>query len=152
MPVKPRTSLDDMMAELLRPSQPPASAQIQPPPAFKPLTFRPDACGPRCRIASLTLLSELPPIWPHTVPLVEPLIILIIRDLGRRRPSCAGRLPRLSVLARSQLTPLHPHDVGCRPHLDDLDLTTSCLRYPLPHHLAADPPRTSSWLSLKSWK
>jgi hypothetical protein len=123
MPVRPRTSLDDMMAELLRPPHPPASAQIHPQPASKPLTFRPDAHGPRPRIASPTLLGELPPIWPHTVPLVEPLIMC---DLGRRRPSCTGRLPRPSVLARSQLTPLHPperivtgYDVGHRPCLDD---------------------------------
>jgi hypothetical protein len=122
-PVRPRTSLDDMMTELLRPPQPPASAHIQPPPAFIPLTFRPDARGPRPRSASPTLLGELPPIRPHTVPLVEP---LIVRDLGRRRPSRAGRLPRPSALAPSQMTPLHPperivtgHDIGRRPRPDD---------------------------------
>ena len=72
-----------MMAELLCPPQPPASTQIQPLPAFKPLTFRPEACGPRPQIVSLMLLGELSPIWLHMVPLVEPLIILIIHDLGQ---------------------------------------------------------------------
>ena len=42
-PLRPQTSLDDMMAELLHPPQPPASLQIQPLPAFVPLNFRPDA-------------------------------------------------------------------------------------------------------------
>ena len=119
-PVRPRTSLDDMMADLLRPPQPPAPPQIQPPPAFIPLTFRPDARGPRPRSASPTLLTELPPIRPHTVPLVEP---FITRDLGRRRPSRTGRLPRSSALAPSQLTPLHPpetrRDVGRRGRPDE---------------------------------
>jgi hypothetical protein len=62
------------MAELLRP-QPPAPAQIQPPPAFMPLTFRSNVRGPRPRSASLTLLCELLLIWLHTVPLVETVII-----------------------------------------------------------------------------
>ena len=35
MPMRPRTSLDNMMAELLRP--PPI--QVQPPPTFVPLSF-----------------------------------------------------------------------------------------------------------------
>ena len=106
-PVRPRTSLDDMMAELLRPPQPSAPAQIQPPPAFIPLTFRPDARGPRPRSASPTLLGELPPIRPHTVPLVES---VIVRDPGRRRPSRTGRFPRpgAGALAPSQFTPLQP--------------------------------------------
>jgi hypothetical protein len=100
-PVRPRTSLDDMMAELLRPPQPPAPPQIQPPPAFLPLVFRPDTRGPRPRCASPTLLTELPLIRPFTVPIAEP---FITRDLGgRRRPSHAGRLPRASALA-----PSHP--------------------------------------------
>jgi hypothetical protein len=122
-PVRPRTSLDDMMADLLRPPQPPAPPQIQQPPAFIPLTFRPDARGPRPRSASPTLLTELPPIRPHTVPLVvEP---FTTRDL-RRRPSRGGRLPRQTVQAPSQLTALHPPrtlvtmpDVGPRTRLDD---------------------------------
>ena len=37
--LRPQTSLDDMMAELLHPPQPPASLQIQLPPAFIPLNF-----------------------------------------------------------------------------------------------------------------
>ena len=71
------------------------------------------------------LLSELPPIWLHVVPLVEP---LIMRDLDYRWPSHAGRLSRPSMLASSQLTLLHPperivtgYDVSCRPHPDDTD-------------------------------
>jgi hypothetical protein len=114
-PVRPRTSLDDMVAELLRPPQPPAPPQIQPPPAFMPLIFRPDARGPRPRSASPTLLTDFPPIRPYTVPIAEP---FITRDLGRRRPSRAGRLPRQ--------TPSHPPethvtrpDVGRRVRLDD---------------------------------
>jgi hypothetical protein len=102
-PVRPRTSLDDMMAELLRPPQPTAP-HIQPPPAFIPLTFRPDARGSRPRSASPTLLTELPPIRPFTVPL-QP---FITRDLGRRRPSRAARLPRPSA---GQLAPLHPPEL-----------------------------------------
>ncbi len=73
-PVRPRTSLDDMMAKLLRPSHPPAPPHIQPPPAFIPLTFQPDARGSRPRSASPKLLTELPPIPPFTVSLVEPFI------------------------------------------------------------------------------
>ncbi|KAN0127629.1 hypothetical protein V8E53_004516 [Lactarius tabidus] len=84
-PIRPRTSLDDMMAELLRPPQPPAPIQIQPPPTFNPLSFRPDARGPRPRSASPTLLTELP--RPFTVPIAEP---HITRDIGRRRPSRPG--------------------------------------------------------------
>ena len=119
-PVRPRTSLDDMMADLLRPPQPPAPPQIQPPPAFIPLTFRPDARGLRPRSASPTLLTELPPIRPYTVPLAEP---IMTRDLGRRRPSRAVRHPRPSALVP---TPLHPPetpvtrpDIGHRAHPDD---------------------------------
>lgn len=99
-PVRPRTSLDDMMAELLRPPQPPAPAQVQPPPTFIPLIFRPDARA-RPRSASPTLITE--PIRPFTVPLAEH---FITRDLGRRRPSRAGRLPRPGAPALSH--PLHP--------------------------------------------
>jgi hypothetical protein len=116
-PVRPRTSLDDMMADLLRPPQPPAAPQIQPPPAFLPLIFRPDARGPRPRSASPTLLTEFPPVRPYTVPIAEP---FITRDLGRRRPSRAGRLPRTSALA-----PSHPPETqvtrpdGRRVRLDD---------------------------------
>ena len=98
-PVRPRTSLDDMMADLLRPPQPPAAPQIQPPPAFLPLIFRPDARGPRPRSTSPTLLTEFPPVRPYTVPIAEP---FITRDLGRRRPSRAGRPPlRTSAQALS---------------------------------------------------
>jgi hypothetical protein len=118
-PVRPRTSLDDMMAELLRPPQPPAPPQIQPPPAFLPLIFRPDARGPRPRSTSPTLLTEFPPIRPFTVPIAEP---FITRDLGgRRRPSRAGRLPRTGPLV-----PSHPpaetqvaRPDGRRVRLDD---------------------------------
>jgi hypothetical protein len=67
--VRPRTSLDDMMGELLRPPQPPAPPQIQPPPAFIPLVFWPDARGLRPRSASLTLLTEFPPYGPTRSPL-----------------------------------------------------------------------------------
>src|SRR6266446_2463340 len=121
-PVRPRTSLDDMMAELLRPPQPPAPPQIQPLPAFVPLTFRPDARGPRPRSASPTLLTELPPVRPYTVPLAEP---FLTRDLGRRRPSRTGRPPRPSALAPTQFTPLQPpetlvtRDIGRRSRPDD---------------------------------
>lgn len=122
-PLRPRTSLDDMMAELLRPPQPPATVQIQPPPAFVPLSFRPDARGPRPRSASPTLPTELPPIRPYTVPIAEP---LAPRDLGRRRPSRIGRPPpRSSVLVPSQYPPLQPEtpttrfDIGRRQRPDD---------------------------------
>jgi hypothetical protein len=101
-PMRPRTSLDDMMAELLRPPQPPAPIQIQPPPTFIPLSFRPDARGPRPRSASPTLLTELPPPRPFTVPIAEP---HITRDIGRRRPSRPGIATRPSALARTQFLP-----------------------------------------------
>ncbi|KAF8270086.1 hypothetical protein EI94DRAFT_861058 [Lactarius quietus] len=97
-PMRPRTSLDDMMAELLRPPQPPAPMQIQPPPTFVPLSFRPDARGPRPRSASPTLLTELPPPRPSTVPIVEP---HITRDIGHRRPSRPVIATRPSALTRS---------------------------------------------------
>ena len=122
-PVRPLTSLDDMMAELLRPPQPPAPPQIQPPPAFIPLTFRPDARELRARSASPTFLTELLPARPFTFPIAES---FITRDLGRRRPSRAGRRPRSGAPAPSQLTPLHPPEtpvtrlgVGHRAHPDD---------------------------------
>ena len=57
-----------MTSELLRPPRPPAPPQIQPPPAFVPLTFRPDVHGPRPQSASPTLLTELPPVWPYMSP------------------------------------------------------------------------------------
>ena len=98
-PMRPRTSLDDMMAELLRPPQPPAPVQIQPPPTFVPLSFRPDARGPRPRSASPTLLTELPPPRPYTVPIPEP---HVTRDIGHRRPSRPGIATRPSALARTQ--------------------------------------------------
>ncbi|KAH9169356.1 hypothetical protein EDB89DRAFT_1479631 [Lactarius sanguifluus] len=104
-PMRPRTSLDDMMAELLRPPQPTAAVQIQPPPTFVPLNFRPDARGPRPRSASPTLLGDLPPLRPFTVPIPEP---LITRDIGRRRPSRPTVAPRPSALAPRQFTPLQP--------------------------------------------
>ena len=104
-PLRPRTSLDDMMAELLRPPQAPALAQIQPPPAFVPLSFRPDARGPRPRSASPTLPTELPPLRPYTVPLADP---FVTRDLGRRRPSRAVRPPRPGAPASTQVPPLPP--------------------------------------------
>jgi hypothetical protein len=60
------------MTELLCPPQPPAPPQTQPPPAFLPLIFRPDARGPRlawnshilsistyCHTLRLRLLSSL---------------------------------------------------------------------------------------------
>ena len=126
-PLRPRTSLDDMMAELLRPPQPSALVQIQPPPAFVPLNFRPDARGPRPRSASPTLPTEFPPLRPHTVPLAEP---FVTRDLGRRRPSRAGRPPpRPGAPVTGQVPPLPPlppsempvtrADVGRRPRVDD---------------------------------
>jgi hypothetical protein len=122
-PIRPRTSLDDMMAELLRPPQPPAPSQIQPPPAFVPLNFRPDARGPRPRSTSPTPLTDFPPVRPHTVPLAEP---FVTRDLGRRRPSRTGRPPRSSALAPSQFAPLQPPetpvtriDAGRRPRADE---------------------------------
>ena len=101
-PMRPRTSLDDMMAELLRPPQPPAPMQIQPPPTFVPLSFRPDARGPRPRSASPTLLTELPPPRPFTVPIAEP---HITRDIGRRRPSRPGLATRPGVLIRPPAQP-----------------------------------------------
>ena len=104
-PMRPRTSLDDMMAELLRPPQLPAPMQIQPPPTFVPLNFRPDARGPRPRSASPTLLTELPPPRPYTVPIPEP---LITRDIGRRRPSRPGLTTRPSALAPRQFIPPQP--------------------------------------------
>ena len=118
MPQRPPTSLDDLMAELLHPPQPSAPLQIQPPPAFVPLNFRPDARGPRPRSTSPTLLTEIPP-RPYTVPrVVEP---FVARDLGRRRPSRTGRPPRQSAIAPSQFGPLQPpetpvtrHDIGRR--------------------------------------
>ena len=125
-PLRPRTSLDDMMAELLRPPQSLAPVQIQLPPAFVPLSFRPDARGPRPRSASPTLPTELPPLRPYTVPLAEP---FVTRDLGRRRPSRAVRPPRPSAPAPapSQFPPLPPPpdmpvtmaDVRGRPRVDD---------------------------------
>jgi hypothetical protein len=122
-PLRPRTSLDDMMAELLRPPQPTAPPQIQPPPAFVPLNFRPDARGPRPRSTSPTPVTEILPVRPYTVPLAD---TFGTRDLGRRRPSRTGRLPRQSALAPSQFPPLQPqetrvttHDPGRRPRVDD---------------------------------
>jgi hypothetical protein len=122
-PLRPRTSLDNMMAELLRPPQPPTAVQIQPPPAFVPLSFRPDARGPRPRSASPTLPTELPPLRPYTVPIAEP---LAVRDLGRRRPSRIGRPPpRSSALVPTQYPPLQPEtpttrfDIGRRQRPDD---------------------------------
>jgi hypothetical protein len=78
-----RTSLDDIMAELLHPPQPPALPQIQPPPAFVPLNFMPDAHGPRPRSAR-PKFAELHPVWPYTVPLAvaEP---FTTPDLGHQR-------------------------------------------------------------------
>jgi hypothetical protein len=123
-PQRPPTSLDDLMAELLHPPQRPAPLQIQPPPAFVPLNFRPDARGPRPRSASPTLLTELP-VRPATFPLAaEP--FFTTRDIGRRRPSRTGRPPR-SALAPSQFvsvpqppeTPVTRHDIGRRPRADD---------------------------------
>ncbi|KAF8500137.1 hypothetical protein F5888DRAFT_1801705 [Russula emetica] len=98
-PVRPQTSLDDMMAELLRPPQPPGPPQIQPPPAFIPLTYWPDARGLRPRSASPTLLTELPPIRPSS-PLLNPSTHLT-RDLGHHdhhaertyKTECAGTEP-----------------------------------------------------------
>jgi len=125
-PLRPRTSLDDMMTELLRPPQPPAPMQIQPPPAFVPLSFRPDARGPRPRSASPTLPAELPPLRPYTVPLAEP--PFITRDLGRRRPSSRiGRPPpRAPALVPSQFPPVQPRgppvtvaDIGRQPRPDE---------------------------------
>ena len=119
MPQRPPTSLDDLMAELLHPPQPSAPLQIQPPPAFVPLNFRPDARGPRARSTSPTLITEMPS-RPYTVPrFTEP---FVTRDLGRRRPSRTGRLPpRQSALAPSQYvpiqrpeTPVTRHDIGRR--------------------------------------
>ena len=126
-PQRPQTSLDDMMAELLQPPQPLASLQIQPPPAFVPLNFRPDARGPRVRSASPTLLAELPPMRPYTVPIpAEP---FTTRDLGaRRRPSRLGRTPRsvAPVPSQSQFppgqapeTPVITRDFGRRPREDE---------------------------------
>jgi hypothetical protein len=123
-PLRPQTSLDDMMAELLRPPQHPASLQIQPPPAFVPLNFRPDARGPRPRSASPTPLTELPPARPYTVPIVEP---FTTRDLGRRRPSRIVRPPRQGALAQPTQfatlqppeTPITVHDHGRRPRQDE---------------------------------
>ena len=129
-PLRPRTSLDDMMAELLRPPQPAALVQIQAPPAFVPLSFRPDARGPRPRSASPTLPTELPPLRPYTVPLAEP---FVTRDLGRRRPSRAVRPPRPGAPVSTQAPPLPPlpplppppetpvtrADVSRRPRMDD---------------------------------
>src|SRR5260370_20953267 len=101
------------------PAQPPGPPQNQPAPPFVPLTFRPDARGPRPRSESPTLLTELPPVRPYTVPLHEP---FMSRDLGRRRPSRTATLLTPSALAPSPLTPLHPPetlpptpDVGRRP-------------------------------------
>ncbi|KAH9993287.1 hypothetical protein BJV74DRAFT_884401 [Russula compacta] len=124
-PLRPRTSLDDMMAELLRPPQPPASVQIQPPPAFVPLNFRPDARGPRPRSASPTLLTELPQ-RPYTVPFGEP--PFVTRDLGRRRPSRPVRVPRPAGQFPPLQPPLQPSetpvtvtrpDIGRRPQRVD---------------------------------
>lgn len=108
-PLRPRTSLDDMMTELLRPPQPPAPAQIQPPPTFVPLNFRPDARGTRPRSASPTLLTELPPLRPFTVPITEP---FITRDIGRRPPRPPRRPSRPSALAPTQFPPAPPPRVS----------------------------------------
>lgn len=91
-----------MKTELLRPPQPPSAVQIQPPPAFVPLNFRPDARGPRPRSASPTLLTELPPPWPITVPIPEP---LAVHDMGHRPPGRPVRVPRLPP---SPFLPLPP--------------------------------------------
>ncbi|KAH9979853.1 hypothetical protein BGW80DRAFT_1556544 [Lactifluus volemus] len=84
------TMIRPTMAELLRPSQPPTAVQIQPPPAFVPLNFRPDARGPRPRSASPTLLTELPPLRPFTVPIPEP---LAAHNMGLRPPGRPERIP-----------------------------------------------------------
>jgi hypothetical protein len=123
-PQRPQTSLDDMMAELLQPPQPPAPLQIQPPPAFVLLNYRPDVRGPQVRSASPTLLTELPPSRPYTVPIpAEP---FTTRDLGRRRPSRIARTPRSIAPAPSQFPPIQPpeapitrHDFGRRPRGGD---------------------------------
>jgi hypothetical protein len=125
-PLRPQTSLDDMMTELLHPPQPPAPMQIQPPPRFIPLSFRPDARGPRPRSASPTLPAKLPPLRPYTVPLAEP--PFITRDLGCCRPSSRiGRPPpRAPALVPSQFPPVQPRgppvtaaNIGCQLHLDE---------------------------------
>ncbi|KAH9030876.1 hypothetical protein EDB83DRAFT_2319302 [Lactarius deliciosus] len=76
--------LADSQARARAPSPPPESlfdsaVPILPPPTFVPLNFRPDARGPRPRSASPTLLGDLPPLRPFTVPIPEP---LITRDIG----------------------------------------------------------------------
>ncbi|KAI9513417.1 hypothetical protein F5148DRAFT_4214 [Russula earlei] len=126
-PQRPRTSLDDMMAELLRPPQPPAQVTIQPPPAFVPLNFRPNARG-RPRSASPTLLTDLPPLRPYTVPLItEP---FVARDLVRRRPSRLGRPPRPPPLPTSPLAPRPSEtpvtrvaDIPRRPRVDEPEIS-----------------------------
>ncbi|KAH8997727.1 hypothetical protein EDB86DRAFT_3076536 [Lactarius hatsudake] len=101
---RPRTSLDNMMAELLRPPQPTVAVLIQPPPTFIPLNFQPDTRGPRPRSASLTLLGDLPPLQPFTLPIPEH---LITRDIGCLEPSSFVAKQGLDQIALSKQIPFN---------------------------------------------
>jgi hypothetical protein len=107
-----------MVAELLLSPQPAAPPQIQTPPAFVSLNFRPGAPGPRPWSASRHFSTELLLERPYAVPLAEPFATC---DLDG---PTTGRRPRLSALTPSQFTWFQPPETSgtrldARPPADD---------------------------------
>lgn len=67
-PLRAQSSLDALMADLLRPSERPPPPLVQPPPPLVPLIFRPDPRGGRPRSISPTMQTTLPPRAATTGP------------------------------------------------------------------------------------
>jgi hypothetical protein len=121
-PVRPQTLLDNMMAKLLHPPQPPASPQIQPPPAFLPLIFQPDAHGlqPAWNLHILLIST-----YCHTLRLrlLQYLPYCILRTFHAAPPShscCQGPSPHSHIVVSNQCAshsltrPLLSHVLGCK--------------------------------------
>ncbi|KAA1474371.1 hypothetical protein DENSPDRAFT_882747 [Dentipellis sp. KUC8613] len=109
-PMRARSSLDDLMADLLRSGPQPQTQPVQPPPPLVPLIFRPDLRGSRPRSVSPTIATELPP-RPHTFPIREEPVIF---DRGRRirrtprRPAVPASAMPGRTESRISFTPVIP--------------------------------------------
>ena len=98
-PLHPQSSLDALMADLLRPAPQPTAPTAQPPPLV-PLVFCPDLHTAWPRSVSPTVQMDLPP-RPNTVPVREELVIFVWQGWNIPHTRCPLRTAPLAPIRES---------------------------------------------------